>query len=74
MKKSASRNQLPTKEPSRGKKPPRDYEEIKDLLQKNKDLYKLVIENIHDILCTLDMDGRFTFVNDTLLAKTGRPR
>ncbi|MBS1233301.1 MAG: multi-sensor hybrid histidine kinase, partial [Nitrospirae bacterium] len=74
MKKSASRNQLPTKEPSRGKKPPKDYEEIKDLLQKNKDLYKLVIENIHDILCTLDMDGRFTFVNDTLLAKTGRPR
>jgi PAS domain S-box-containing protein len=74
MKKSASRNQLPTKEPSRGKKPRKDYEEIKDLLQKNKDLYKLVTENIHDILCTLDMDGRFTFVNDTLLAKTGRPR
>jgi PAS domain S-box-containing protein len=74
MKKSASRSQLPTKEPSNGKKLPTSYEEIKDLLQLNKNLYKLVIENMHDILCTLDTEGRFTFVNDALLKRTGRSR
>ena len=74
MKKSASQSQFPIKEPSLGRKLPKGYEQIKDLLQKNKDLYKLVIENMHDILCILDTEGRFTFVNEVLLAKTGRAR
>ena len=47
---------------------------LKISCRRTESLYKLVIENMHEILCTLDMEGRFTFVNDVLLAKTGRPR
>jgi PAS domain S-box-containing protein len=74
MKKSASRSQLSAKEPSHVKKPSKDYEQINDLLQKNKDLHRLVVENIQDVLCALDMEGRFTFVNDELLKITEHPR
>jgi PAS domain S-box-containing protein len=74
MNKSASRSQLPKKEPSHVNKSPKGYERIKDILQKDGELYKLVIENMQDILCTLDTKGRFTFVNEVLPKKTGHPR
>ena len=74
MNKSASPNQFPGKELPHKKKLSKGYEQIKDFLQKNRELYKLVIENMHEILCILDMKGHFTFVNDVLLTKTGRQR
>lgn len=74
MSKSASRNHLSGKEQPRKKKLPEGYEQIKDILQKDGELYKLVVENMHDILCTLDIKGRFTFVNEVLPKKTGHPR
>jgi len=72
--KSTSRGLLPIEEPLPEKKLPKGYEPIKDLLQKDRHLSNLVVENMHDIVCTLDLEGRFTFVNDALRARAGRPK
>jgi PAS domain S-box-containing protein len=72
--KSASGGLLPIKELFHDKKLPKCYEQIKDLLQKDRDLCKLVVANMHDILCTLDTAGRFTSVNDSLRTRAGRPK
>jgi PAS domain S-box-containing protein len=51
-----------------------DSRHIEGALEKNGDLYKLVVENVHDGLYILDREGRFTFVNEIALRRSGYAR
>lgn len=47
---------------------------LNGVLQRSSALYKLVVENMHDGVYTLDDKGRFTFVNDMVVKRSGYPR
>ncbi len=41
--------------------------------QSHPDLYRLVVDNMYDSLYILDTEGRFTFVNDGVVRRSGYP-
>jgi PAS domain S-box-containing protein len=47
---------------------------VKSVLFGSPDLFRLIVENMYDGLYTLDREGRFTFVNDVVIKRSGFTR
>ena len=48
--------------------------EMEERLRKSEDKYRTLMESIRDGVCTLDTQGRITFVNNVILEKSGQKR
>jgi PAS domain S-box-containing protein len=60
----------PSKDIGQGK----DRGQIKEILPQNLTIYRLIAENMFDAVYMLDTEGRFTFVNDVVLKRSGFER
>jgi PAS domain S-box-containing protein len=62
------------KKPSKDKGQGKERGQIKEILPKNLTIYRLIAENMFDAVYMLDNEGRFTFVNDVVLKRSGFER
>lgn len=51
-----------------------DRKRAADEIKKSEEKYRTLAEGIHEGVYTLDADGRFTFINDVILERSGRTR
>ena len=62
------------KKPSKDEGQGKDRDQIKEILPQNLTIYRLIAENMFDAVYMLDTKGRFTFVNDVVLKRSGFER
>ena len=62
------------KKPSKDKGQGKIRDQIKEALPQNLTFYRLIAENMFDAVYMLDTEGRFTFVNDVVLKRSGFKR
>jgi PAS domain S-box-containing protein len=62
------------KKPSNDKGQRKILDQIKGTLPQNLTIYRLIAENMFDAVYMLDTEGRFTFVNDVVLKRSGYER
>lgn len=48
--------------------------QAQEALRKSEAQYRTLLEGLHDGVYTLDLQGRFTFVNESIVKRSGRPR